>query len=57
VEERGFDALQKGQGAMLLIASTVLLTLIIFAGGYFLYWLERKHRAEERLRQDETPHS
>jgi hypothetical protein len=45
MEERGFDALQNGMGPALLIGSTVLLVLIILAGGYFMMYKERESRA------------
>ena len=44
--ERGFDALQHGMGAVVLVASTILLTLIIIAGGLIFRYLEIQYRRE-----------
>jgi hypothetical protein len=58
MEERGFDALQKGNGPALLILSTVLLTLFILAGGLFLRYKEmewrRKNAEEQSNRSDDS---
>ncbi|MFI5385888.1 MAG: hypothetical protein ACHQ50_07185 [Fimbriimonadales bacterium] len=56
MEERGFDALTKGEGAVLLVASTILLFLIIIAGGLFFRYKEimwrKAHSDEEREREE-----
>jgi len=44
MEERGFDVLQHGEGAVLLIGSTILLTLFILAGGLIFRHLEIEYR-------------
>jgi hypothetical protein len=55
MEERAFDALQKGTGAYLLIGSTVLLILIIIAGGLFMRYKEIEYRRNhEQDRSDES---
>lgn len=46
MEERAFDALQKGTGAIVLIGATILLLLIIFAGGMFMRFKEMEYRRE-----------
>jgi hypothetical protein len=45
MQERGFDALQNGLGPGLLIGSTILLLLVIFAGATFMQYKEREWRA------------
>jgi hypothetical protein len=55
MEERGFDALQKGNGPALLILSTVLLTLFIIAGGMFLRYKEMEWRRKNAEEQSKTP--
>jgi hypothetical protein len=44
MEERAFDALQKGTGAYLLVGATILLILIIVAGGMFMRYKEIEYR-------------
>ena len=53
MEERGFDALQKGSGPLILIASTVLLLAIIFAGGMMMQRAEMRWRAAHREEKDD----
>jgi hypothetical protein len=59
MEERAFDALQKGTGAIVLLGSTILLILIIIAGGMFMRYKEmeyrRNHEQGDRNPQDPTP--
>jgi hypothetical protein len=56
MEERGFDALQKGNGPALLILSTVLLTLFIVAGGLFLRYKEMEWRKNNKEQsKDDSP--
>jgi hypothetical protein len=59
MQERAFDALQKGNGPALLVVSTVLLMLLIIGGGMFMRYKEmewrRKHAEEEAASRDETP--
>lgn len=58
MEERAFDALQKGTGAVVLVGSTILLILIIIAGGLFMRYKEmeyrRNHLPADRSPQDRT---
>ncbi len=58
MEERGFDVLTKGEGAWLLVASTILLVLIILAGGLFFRYKEMEWRAahKEDQKNDEQTH-
>ncbi|HVT12426.1 MAG TPA: hypothetical protein VHE55_09175 [Fimbriimonadaceae bacterium] len=46
MEERGFDQLQTGYWPLVLIASTILLLLLIFAGGMYFRKKEMEWRAE-----------
>ena len=59
MEERGFDVLQHGTGALLLIGSTILLTLFILAGGLIFRYLEIQYRREHPMQSkdlvDSTP--
>ncbi|HTQ09879.1 MAG TPA: hypothetical protein VMI31_07395 [Fimbriimonadaceae bacterium] len=61
MEERGFDALQHGMGAVVLVASTILLTLIIIAGGLIFRYLEiqyrREHPKEAGREPSDQPHA
>jgi hypothetical protein len=53
MQERGFDALQSGAGPLLLVGSTILLVLIIIAGGLFMRMKEMEWRATHE--KDGTP--
>ena len=52
MEERGFDVLQHGEGAWLLIGSTILLTLFILAGGLIFRYLEIQYRRDHEKPKD-----
>jgi hypothetical protein len=60
MQERGFDSLQNGMGPGLLIGSTIILILIIIAGGMFMQLKEREWReahAEEKTGENLPPPS
>lgn len=48
MEERGFDVLQTGSWPLILVASTIILVLIILAGGLYMRNKEMEWRAANK---------